>query len=138
METEITRDTLLVHMTVGQLCDYLRKEGLLATLPAVHAELTPKEQAPRYVYGIRGIMRLFHVSNVTAQRYKRTIIKDAVKQHGRVIVVDADMALRLFNEKKLQDNPFLGTCKIQKAKKEPQKLYSSSGSAFEDFNDFVK
>ena len=41
-------------------------------------------------------MQLFNVSNVTAQRYKNGIIKDAVKQCGRKIIVDADKALELF------------------------------------------
>ena len=41
-------------------------------------------------------MQLFNVSNMTAQRYKRTIIKDAVSQNGRKIVVDAEKALELF------------------------------------------
>lgn len=54
------------------------------------------ESNRRYVYGLRGIMQLFNVSNMTAQRYKNGIIKDAVKQYGRKIVVDADLALELF------------------------------------------
>ena len=37
---------------------------------------------------------------MTAQRYKNGIIKDAVKQYGRKIVVDADLALELFAEAK--------------------------------------
>ena len=53
-----------------------------------------------YVYGIKGIMRLFNVSNVTAQRYKNGIIREAVKQNGRIIVTDVDLALKLFNERK--------------------------------------
>jgi len=53
-----------------------------------------------YVYGLKGIMRLFGVSNVTAQRYKNGIIAPAVYQHGKKIVVDADMALELFNNHK--------------------------------------
>ena len=91
---EITPDTPVVILTVGQLCDYLKShvDWLSNTQPE------SKETPRRYVYGIRGIMRLFGVSNVTAQRYKRTIIKDAVKQNGRVIVTDAEMAIKLFEK----------------------------------------
>lgn len=61
---------------------------------------TPEPTPPstRYCYGLKGIMDLFHVSNMTAQKYKRTIIKDAVKQNGRKIVVDTEKALALFAE----------------------------------------
>ncbi|MBI9065329.1 MAG: DUF3853 family protein [Marinilabiliaceae bacterium] len=36
-----------------------------------------------YVYGLSGIRRLFSVSHTTAQRYKDTILKEAVMQNGR-------------------------------------------------------
>ena len=54
----------------------------------------------RLVYGIKGIEDLFHVSHRTAQYYKDNIIGEAVKQNGRKIVVDADLALKLFNERR--------------------------------------
>lgn len=54
----------------------------------------------RLVYGLKGICELFNVSHLTAQRYKDGIIKEAVKQCGRKIVVDADLALKLFNERR--------------------------------------
>ncbi len=53
----------------------------------------------RYVFGLRGIRELFNVSHATAQRYKDTILKPAVKQFGRKIIVDREMALKLFAEK---------------------------------------
>ncbi len=53
-----------------------------------------------YVYGLRGIEQLFGVSHKTAQYYKDHIIKEAVMQNGRKIVVDADLALELFNERR--------------------------------------
>ena len=52
----------------------------------------------RYVYGLKGISNLFGVSKVTAQKYKDGILKDAVYQSGRKIVVDADKAMALFIE----------------------------------------
>lgn len=52
---------------------------------------------PRYVYGLRGIRELFNVSHATAQKLKDGILKPAVRQCGRKIVVDAGMAMELFN-----------------------------------------
>lgn len=93
---EITPETPIIQMTAGQLADYLNAHS---QTPATGS---PAAQPPRYVYGIKGIMRLFGVSNVTAQRYKRGLIREAVSQNGRIIVVDADRALQLFNERKGQ------------------------------------
>lgn len=52
----------------------------------------------KFVYGLRGIKELFNVSHATAQRYKDGILKPAVRQNGRKIVVDVDMALELFRQ----------------------------------------
>lgn len=94
---EITAETPIVQMTAGQLAAYLSDHK--TSMPdGSKAEETPQQR--RYVYGIKGIMRLFGVSNVTAQRYKRGIIKEAVSQQGRIIVVDEDKALQLFKQHK--------------------------------------
>lgn len=93
MQTEITSETLVVQMTAGQLADFL-KTSVFHTSPETVPESVDLPR--RYVYGLKGIMQLFNVSNVTAQRYKNGIIKDAVKQCGRKIIVDADKALELF------------------------------------------
>ena len=91
-KTEITRGTPLTQMTAGQLIDFLKK-----AMPGTATDPTKApESNRRYVYGLKDIMQLFNVSNMTAQRYKNGIIKDAVKQYGRKIVVDADLALELF------------------------------------------
>jgi hypothetical protein len=62
---------------------------------------TDKEQSQgrNYVYGLRGIEELFNVSHVTAQRLKDGILKPAVRQYGRKIIVDADMAMKLFERR---------------------------------------
>lgn len=54
----------------------------------------------RYVYGIIGIERAFGVSHKTAQKLKDGILKPAVRQRGRKIVTDLDMAMELFDENK--------------------------------------
>ena len=49
-----------------------------------------------YVYGLSGLSKLFGCSVSTAQRIKSSGILDSViVQHGRLIVVDADLALEL-------------------------------------------
>jgi len=53
----------------------------------------------KYVYGLRGIRELFKVSHATAQKYKDGILKEAVKQYGKKIIVDKKHALKLFAEK---------------------------------------
>lgn len=67
-----------------------------------------QEQAPtptpsdgkRYVYGIDGIARLFGCSKPTANRIKKSgKIDRAIKQIGRKIIVDAELALQLAGEK---------------------------------------
>ena len=90
---EITSDTRIIDLTVGQLMDLIAK----AQAPAV--EKAP-EQTKRLVYGISGIAQLFNCSMTTANRIKASgRIDDAITQHGRIIVVDADKALVLFNNK---------------------------------------
>lgn len=88
---------MLVQMTAGQLAEYLR--GSVGASSIVEAPTQPAP-APRYVYGLKGIQQLFGCSNVTAQRYKAGVIKDAVHQYGRKIVTDANKALELFNAAK--------------------------------------
>lgn len=92
----ITADTPLMSMTAGQLAELFN--GILRASTGTQMEPAKEESHRRFVYGLRGIMELFGVSNVTAQRYKNGIIKDAVSQCGRKIVVDADRALELFRE----------------------------------------
>ena len=53
----------------------------------------------RYVYGIVGLERALGVSHKTAQKLKDGVLAPAVKQRGRKIVVDLDLALQLFDEK---------------------------------------
>lgn len=87
---KITEQTPLSFLTVGQFMELLNTGKQ-------NAPVAVRESEKRYVYGLRGIRQLFNVSHTTAQRYKDTIIKDAVLQQGRKIIVDADKAMELFN-----------------------------------------
>ena len=87
---EISKDTPLAMLTIGQLSSYLGLDGGRAN--------TKEDVSVRsYVYGLRGIQELFNVSHTTAQIYKDGILKDAVYQSGRKIVVDVEKAIQLFN-----------------------------------------
>jgi len=90
--TLINSNTPLSFLTVGQFLELLNSEKKPETV-------TISETSKRLVYGLHGIRNLFNVSHATAQRYKDTVIKDAVSQNGRKIIVDADKALELFNAK---------------------------------------
>ncbi|HEY9542993.1 MULTISPECIES: DUF3853 family protein [Bacteroidales] len=58
------------------------------------------EQERRLVYGIAGIAQIFNCSIATANRIKKSgKINKAISQRGRLIVVDANKALELFNNK---------------------------------------
>lgn len=65
------------------------------------ASFTQKKFDP-LVYGLKGIMDLFHVSKPTASRYKNTILKDACEQQGLIIVTDVRKALRAFGFKDVE------------------------------------
>lgn len=54
----------------------------------------------RYEYGIRGIARIFGCSIPTANRIKKSgKINAAITQVGRKIIIDADYALELAQDK---------------------------------------
>ena len=91
---KIDRNTPLVMLTLGDLLDALKGEDATNTQPVKNETPVPGK---RYLHGLKGIQELFNVSHATAQKYKDGIIKDAVFQSGRKIVVDADKAIELFN-----------------------------------------
>lgn len=57
------------------------------------------EKGKRYVYGIRGIAKLFGCSISSANRIKKSKkIDEAIIQDGRKIIVDAELALELLKK----------------------------------------
>ena len=92
---QITNDTPIAFLTVGQLLEIMELERKKQNHP------TPAPKEPiRLAYGLNGIRKLFGVSHATAYRYKETIIKEAVSQHGRKIIIDVDKALELYKKLK--------------------------------------
>lgn len=51
---------------------------------------------PSYLYGLEGVMSLFHVSKATASRYVNTFLAPAVTRKGNVLFIDTVKALRCF------------------------------------------
>ena len=79
--------------------DDLSKVIELAVEKALEASKEVQKQGlPKYVHGLQGIADLFDVSKVTAQKYKNTWLASAVKQNGKTLLTDTEMALKLFNE----------------------------------------
>jgi hypothetical protein len=93
MTCTINKETPIAMLNVGQLMELLNSEKKQETVSI-------PETSKRLVYGLRGIRNLFGVSHATAQRYKDTIIRDAVSQNGRKIIVDAEYAMELFKNSK--------------------------------------
>ena len=92
MKTTGDFDKPVWQMTKGELFE------MLGGIPTVKVYNTPKER--RLVYGIAGIARLFNCSMTTANRIKASgKIDRAISQCGRMITVDADLALDLIREK---------------------------------------
>lgn len=93
----ITDDTPIAMLTVGQLREVLFPKALLDLIEK--QQQIDEERIPRrYVHGVVGIKQLFNCSYPTAHKLKETILKPAIKQQGRVIVVDVDHAMKLFAE----------------------------------------
>lgn len=91
---QVNDNTPVAMLTVGQLREALS----FSQTPPIQQE-TPSG-SHRYVYGIAGIARLFNCSIPTANRIKASgKIDKALKQIGRKIVVDAELALELAGRK---------------------------------------
>lgn len=85
---QVTNDTPIAMLTVGQLKQILSN--------ADNKEPLPLEPTTKYVHGIIGIANLFQCSRATAHRIKRSgQIDGAIKQIGRKIIVDAELAVQL-------------------------------------------
>jgi len=98
MKTEENVSMILINIDDLEHVIYSALEKVLE-----NKKIIAKEQ-PRYVKGLKGIRELFGVSHGTAQKYKDTILKDAVSQQGRVIITDVEKAIELFNEAKNKTN----------------------------------
>lgn len=94
----ITDSTPLVSMTLGEFWEQF--ELRFGKHQHVSQEEEVHHPTGRLVYGLKGIEDLFNCSHKTAQFYKDHVINEAVSQNGRKIIVDADLALKLFDERR--------------------------------------
>lgn len=91
MKTNIDLNKPLWQLTGGEFLE------LMEQIPTVTVDNTPKEK--RLVYGIAGIAQIFNCSMTTANRIKASgKIDRAISQCGRMITIDADLALELMKK----------------------------------------
>ena len=85
-------DKPLLTCTVEEFLD-LAFEKFARLTADIDDEVKPKRN---YVYGLAGLSQLFGCSISTAHRIKKSgVIAPAISQNGKIIVVDADLALDL-------------------------------------------
>jgi len=86
--------TPLFQMTGSEfleLCKVIRLTEIKESVEATNER--------RYVYGIAGIAGLLNCSIATASRYKASGVLDlAIRQIGRSVVTDAELALQLISK----------------------------------------
>lgn len=91
----VQQDTRLIDLTVAQLAEVIDM-AVEASLRRRSTEAKPR----RLVYGIKGIADIFGVSERQARNIKASgTISKAIRQQGRTIVTDAELALDLFGRK---------------------------------------
>ncbi len=88
----LNENTPIAMLTVGQLKELLK-------LGEPKEETINKDYTGnKYIYGLKGIRDEFNVCHATAQKYKDGILKDAIIQNGRKIIVDVEKARELFSK----------------------------------------
>jgi len=83
-------NTRIIDLTLGELLDAVedRVRKVLANKP------NKQEDERRFVYGLKGLAKLFGCSKTTASRIKTSgKIDKAITQIGALLIIDADMAL---------------------------------------------
>ena len=70
--------------------------SLLGSQNPPREEVHPAKNHPKYVYGLKGLADLFGCCKQTAFNIKKSgRIAPAIKQVGRLLIIDADLALKL-------------------------------------------
>lgn len=94
-----SKDTPFAALTLEQVKEFL-DEYLNEREKAKQLKQSQSQSPKRLVYGLQGLRKLLHVSTPTALKLKNTVLKDAIFQQGRTIIVDVDLALELFKNRK--------------------------------------
>lgn len=91
-------DKPLFQATLGDLKEMI--EEMFAPQTEIPGDPSP-EVKKQLVYGLAGLAKLLGVCKATASTIKSSGILDpAISQHGKVIVIDANLALELMKAKK--------------------------------------
>lgn len=89
----INGNTPVWQLSVNELVELISNHARKETVNK------PDQQESKYVYGIPGLAELFHCSTATANRIKQSgVIAPAIKQIGKKIIIDAELALHLIDE----------------------------------------
>lgn len=89
-------DKLLINCTVDEFLN-LAVEKFARIANDLEDEEVPKK---RLVYGLAGLSQLLGCSQSTAARIKKSgVLAPAIHQTGKIIVIDADLALDLIKMK---------------------------------------
>lgn len=106
MNKEITKDTPIVMLTVGQLSAYIKgKPGTAVEADQDTdrknqgaARQEPKPVPSKFVYGLRGIRNRYGVGLNTACTWASGLLAPAVLRDGRKIIVDTEKADKLLEQ----------------------------------------
>lgn len=95
MDYEINDSTPLAMLTVGQ-----QKQIIRSTMQEVLSSLAPilEGEKKRFVYATSGVMDLLKISRVQAKELMKGVLKPAIHKNGRRVYVDAEQAIRIFDE----------------------------------------
>ena len=89
-------DTRIIDLTVAQLAEVIDR----AVEDSLRRRTPQNDNRPRLVYGIKGIAQLLGISERQARYITASgTLGRAVRQQGRTIVTDADLALELFGKR---------------------------------------
>lgn len=95
----------VIDLTADEFAEVLAEALARAGYQKREAGKSEPARKKNLVYGIGGIAQLFNCSKTTANRIKASgIIDKAISQTGRIISVDADLALELMKKYKEDTN----------------------------------
>ena len=90
----VLQDTRIIDLTVAQLAEIIDR-----AVEESLAHRQTQDNMPRFVYGIKGIAQILGVSERQARYIKSTgLLRKAIKQQGRTIITDVNLALQLFGQ----------------------------------------
>ena len=88
--------TRIIDLTLGEFLNAIEERIKSVQKPEEETRTTK-----HYVYGLKGLARLLGCSKTTAARLKASgRIDEAVTQVGALLIIDADLALKMAADKK--------------------------------------